>query len=112
MKTDGEMGIHEIIFVNGAVPIQPTLTRESIAINISPNPFSESTSIEMSLSQSSDVTIELFDLQGRKITTVASQNFSEGKNEINFSRESLGAGIYFLQLKTATETFTGKLVIE
>jgi serine protease AprX len=106
------MGIHQIIFVPGAVPTPPIKTDAGVEINISPNPFSETTAIEISLSQSSEMKIELFDLQGRKIRTIADENFAEGKNEINLNKESLAAGIYFLQFKTQTETITKKLVVE
>lgn len=79
---------------------------------IYPNPFSSSATIEFNLSQSSPVSIKLFSVDGKKVMTIAEGNFSEEKHLIQFNRENLAAGIYFLQVKTSSENFTEKIVIE
>ncbi|MCY7410642.1 MAG: T9SS type A sorting domain-containing protein [Chitinophagales bacterium] len=82
------------------------------SFEVYPNPFSISTTILFSLRESSTVTIELFDLAGRKLRTVDVEDLSEGNHKINFNKESIAAGIYFLQFKTQTETITKKLGVE
>ena len=56
--------------------------------------------------------IELFSVDGKKVMTIADKNFSEGNYQLNFNREGLVSGIYFLQMKTSTTTRTEKLVVE
>jgi hypothetical protein len=84
-----------------------------------PNPFSSSATISFSLEENSHTTIILFDLAGRKITcpdfigeTLLNENLSEGDHQLTFNRESLAAGIYFLQVKMNGEVMTRKVVIE
>jgi hypothetical protein len=60
----------------------------------------------------STVQLKLFSLEGREVMTIADENFSEGTHQLTINRQSLSAGIYFLQLKTSSSTITKKVVIE
>ena len=52
------------------------------------------------------------DVNGRSLKVIADQNFSEGVNEVTFNRESLSAGIYFLQMKTNKGMVVKKLIVQ
>jgi uncharacterized delta-60 repeat protein len=88
-----------------------TLDNNTI-VNIYPNPFSESANIQFSLAENSAITIELFDLQGRKIKTIKQGNFSAGTHSLKFSADDLPKGVYFLQLKTVNFIGVQKVVIQ
>ncbi|MBK6484809.1 MAG: T9SS type A sorting domain-containing protein [Chitinophagaceae bacterium] len=77
-----------------------------------PNPLSQSTTVSFSLNEISPVVIEIMDVNGRSIRVIANNNFSSGTHEVTFNRESLIAGIYFLQLKTNVGMMMKKVVIE
>ncbi len=77
-----------------------------------PNPVSQSATISFSLNEASPVIIEILDVNGRSLKVIADENFSEGSHEIKFNRESLSAGIYFLQLKTNEGVMMKTVVIE
>lgn len=74
-----------------------------------PNPYSGETTIPFTLQQQSEVTIELWDLMGRRVATVVKQNFSAGEQRIAISPKSLNipAGNYVYQLivKNSSGTF-------
>jgi len=83
----------------------------SFEIEIAPNPVSSSTTISFSLNQSENVSLKIFDLNGRLIETLASTVLEEGEHSIEWNAESVNAGVYFLQVQTAAYSKTTKLIV-
>lgn len=79
---------------------------------IAPNPFVETASILYSLAENTDVEIELLDLQGKRIKTIAAGNFEKGNHSANVSANDLRKGLYLVQLKCTTGVQSCKLVIQ
>ncbi|MFP4471764.1 MAG: T9SS type A sorting domain-containing protein [Bacteroidota bacterium] len=81
-----------------------------------PNPFRDQTNIGFSLRESSSVTLQIIDQTGKVVKTFAAQQLPAGENQITWdaSRDD-GAyaanGIYFYRLTTATQTHSGKLIL-
>ncbi|MEP7170891.1 MAG: T9SS type A sorting domain-containing protein, partial [Bacteroidota bacterium] len=84
------------------------LTEQSLII--SPNPLSSSTTISFSLNELQNVSLKVFDLNGRLIKTLADNIFEEGEHSIEWKAENVNAGIYFLQVQTAEYSKTEKLI--
>ena len=63
-----------------------------------PNPFNASTNIIYKILKSSNVKIEVMDVLGRRIQTIANQKHTPGTYQISFDGNSLPSGIYFYQL--------------
>lgn len=64
-----------------------------------PNPFREETVFPIILNEKSNVSIELFDISGRKLLTVIDkQRLSTGKQEIKMSRNQLKSGMYVAKI--------------
>lgn len=64
-----------------------------------PNPFNPSTSISYSLPASSNVTISVYDISGRKVSTlINNQSASAGTHQINFDATNLASGIYLYRI--------------
>ncbi len=80
-------------------------------MNVYPNPASSSVAISFQLSQSSKITIELNDVSGRKVRTIAEGNFEAGDHQFSFERENLNAGVYLLQMRSESGIVTQKLII-
>lgn len=88
-----------------------------------PNPFSTSTTISFSLplqgsphGQSENISLKIYDLQGRLIRTLADEKMSEGKNVLTWdARDENGnevsGGIYLLQLSTLEFSITKQLSV-
>lgn len=68
-----------------------------IKFNVYPNPINTNTRIAFNLNNSSELKIDLFDIVGKCVLTIAENKFASGFNEINFATENLGKGIYFLR---------------
>ncbi len=65
-----------------------------------PDPFSFSTTISYTLSQASDVRLELFDVLGRKIQTLLQSRQSAGSYSLLYDGSRLSPGLYLLRLET------------
>jgi hypothetical protein len=69
-----------------------------------PNPFNQTTKIEFTLSRSGFVCMSIYDLLGRKVRTLASQDMSSGYKSVlwdgkNDSGEDVASGIYFYRME-------------
>ena len=66
-----------------------------------PNPFNPSTIISWQLAVSSFVTLKIYDITGREITTLVNEEESAGVHKIEFNSKNykLSSGAYFAQLK-------------
>ena len=59
-----------------------------------PNPFNPETSIEYSIPAPGEVTLVVYDVLGRAVSTLVKGVQSEGKHTIRFSAADLPSGIY------------------
>jgi len=85
-------------------------------IQNSPNPFADMTAISFTLSSEGPVSIDLYDLSGHIVTTLADGvNLSAGQHEVSWngsdvSGEAVPSGVYFCRISTA-EASTGLSMI-
>ncbi len=63
-----------------------------------PNPFNPSTTINFTLPQNGFVTIKIYDVLGKEVSTLVSKEFSAGYFNVNFDASALSSGIYFYQI--------------
>ncbi|MCB1060715.1 MAG: T9SS type A sorting domain-containing protein [Calditrichaeota bacterium] len=75
-----------------------------------PNPFNPATQLSFSIPSASRVTLNLFDVTGRVIATLADDQFQAGSYAVTWNAESFASGTYFARLETAGFTHTQKLV--
>jgi len=68
--------------------------------SVYPNPFNPTTTISFSLPQSSQVSIQLFDVNGRLVKDISQQIFSSGKHDVQVDASHLGSGTYWLLVKS------------
>jgi hypothetical protein len=76
-----------------------------------PNPFNPATTISFTLPSRSYVLLKVFDLIGREITTIFSEEMSAGTYSKRWNADNMSSGIYFYRLQTGTFTETKKLIL-
>ncbi len=81
-----------------------------------PNPFSSSTAISYKLNKQSDVQITIYDVLGREVKKINSENQSAGVHGIRWDAKNdfgkkLAAGVYFYQMRIGNETLTKKMIL-
>jgi hypothetical protein len=65
-----------------------------------PNPFNPSTSINFSIPQRSEITLKVYDVLGREISTLVAGEVEPGVYTLRWDACNYSAGIYFIRLKT------------
>jgi hypothetical protein len=65
-----------------------------------PNPFNPSTTIELDLAVRSPMTVEVFNVLGQRIRTLAEGTFDAGTYRLSFDGNGLSSGLYYYRLTT------------
>jgi len=76
-----------------------------------PNPFNPSTNIKYSLPSEEFVTLKVFDILGREVTTLVNQKQGIGEHTINFDASRLNSGVYFYSIRAGKFTDTKKMLL-
>jgi plastocyanin len=81
-----------------------------------PNPFNQATKIEFALAKSGFVSLKIYDILGRKVRNLVSEQLSSGYKSVlwdgkNDSGQDVASGIYFYQLRVGDFAETKKLVL-
>ncbi len=106
-----ENGVHpdsvEVVNVrpDGPVPLSFTLSQNY------PNPFNPVTQIEYSIPVKSQISVEVFDLLGVKVSTLYEGVQKAGNHKVTFNGSKLAGGIYFYRLKSDNVSLTKKLIL-
>nr|MBP9187047.1 PKD domain-containing protein [Bacteroidia bacterium] len=80
-------------------------------VSLYPNPTNNNTTISFQLTENTNVTIQLFDISGRVVKEVATQQLSSGNNNITISTNDLNAGVYFTNISSNKFNKTYRLVV-
>ena len=64
-----------------------------------PNPFNPTTQIGFYLPNTAEVSLEVYNLNGQKLTELASGRYLQGEHHVTFDASRLSSGIYVYRLK-------------
>ena len=76
-----------------------------------PNPFNPTTAISYQLTAISFVTLKVFDLVGRDVATLVSEELTPGNYTCQWNAAGLPSGVYFYRLEAGSYVETKKLVL-
>ena len=109
--TQDEMMLISVQFTEAALTGREVAApAEAAWLQTAPNPFRDQTCIAFYLEAAQEVHLELLDLMGRPLRTLAKGPHGPGKHEIIFHAQNLPRGIYLLQLTYKDQSFTQKIV--
>jgi photosystem II stability/assembly factor-like uncharacterized protein len=75
-----------------------------------PNPFNPSTTISYTLRQSASVSLNVYDLLGREVATIASGRLGPGTYRALFTPRNLPGGLYLYRLRAGPLTISKKML--
>ena len=87
------------------------LPREFALSQNYPNPFNPQTTVKFALPKDSHVKIEIFDLLGRKVTTLVNEDKEAGVHEVIWNADKAASGIYFYRMEAEGFTMTNKMLL-
>ncbi len=76
-----------------------------------PNPFNPTTEIAFELPRRCDVTLEVFNVLGQRVTRLPQGTLEAGSHSVIFDGAKLGSGVYFYRLEADGKARTKQMVI-
>ena len=79
--------------------------------SIYPNPFNPVTTIEFSVFEPEFIDVNIIDIKGRKIATVASDYYARGLHTVSWNAADHPSGMYIVQLASNKNSITRKIIL-
>lgn len=77
-----------------------------------PNPFNPSTTVRFALPEAADVTVEIYDLLGRRVATLLNAAFlSAGPHDVRFEAAGLPSGTYLVRVEAGADVKTTRMTL-
>lgn len=76
-----------------------------------PNPFNPTTEISFSLPEASNVKLEVYNINGQVVTTLADGQFEAGVHQLTWDGRETASGMYFYKLTTNNFSETKKMLL-
>ena len=76
-----------------------------------PNPFNPVTTIRYSLEKTSDISINVYNLNGKLVETLYTGNKPAGEYSITWNASNLASGVYFYKLVSGSNIVTKKMML-
>jgi hypothetical protein len=77
-----------------------------------PNPFSETSVIKVTLTEPSEICLDILNLVGQNVSESKKLTGKAGVNTMIIERKEIPAGVYFYKVETEQATITQKMIIE
>ena len=79
-------------------------------LSVSPNPISENSVISVNIPTTENISIDIFDINGKLYENIFSGKLEAGKYDFQFNSQKMTQGIYFVKLKTENIVFIEKFI--
>ena len=76
-----------------------------------PNPFNPTTNIKYNISQSSKVTLKVYNLLGQELSTLVNRDQKAGNYSVNFNASTLASGVYMYRIQAGDYMATKKMIL-
>jgi ligand-binding sensor domain-containing protein len=82
------------------------------SLAITPNPFASRTVISFSLERTSDVHLDIYSSDGRRIETLVDSRLEAGAHRIEWTADGLPGGAYMYRLRIGEEVASGMVMVQ
>lgn len=99
----------------GVPPASGAAQRLSLSQN-EPNPFHSATRIRFNLGRPEHVALDVFDVSGRRVRSLADRTLDAGSHQIEWDgrddrQQTLSSGVYFCRLRAGSESVQRRMVL-
>lgn len=77
-----------------------------------PNPFTGTTTIDVKLTQSSQVVVEIMNVTGQKVMELNNGTLSAGNHSFQIDGSQLSTGVYFYTVRAGNSSITKKMIVQ
>ncbi|MCF7920177.1 MAG: DUF1565 domain-containing protein [Candidatus Cloacimonetes bacterium] len=103
-----DMGACEYVIVNTD---ELKIENVKLKINAYPNPFNPETKISFELFNAGKVLLEIYNIKGQKVTTLADELFEAGSHQVIWQAKDYGSGVYLLRFVSGENSEIRKLIL-
>ena len=89
----------------------PVISNSFVLHQNYPNPFNPSTTISYAIQVSGFVTLKIYDMLGKEVAVLVSEEKSAGKYEVNFNASNLSSGTYVYRLSCGSFIQNKKMIL-
>lgn len=89
----------------------PSIKNDATESTVFPNPTENNFNVRLTLSQSNDISIAVYNALGQKVAETKA-NGTVGENNVPMNMNNANAGVYFVKIKVGKSETTKKLVVE
>ncbi|NOX18493.1 MAG: T9SS type A sorting domain-containing protein [Chlorobi bacterium] len=94
------------------LPYQGSLAVEQYALMQNyPNPFNPTTTIKYEIPETGFVTLKIYDVLGREVSTLVNAKREAGRYEAEFNARGLSSGIYIYRIQSGNFTESKKMIL-
>jgi len=105
-------GNNSITYISfGSTENVESLAAEEVELSIFPNPVTENSHIEFTLSNSENCIVTLYDAQGKVVYELMNEKLLAGKHKLLLAGYALSSGKYICELKTETASSNIQLIV-
>jgi hypothetical protein len=97
-------------YSDGTNPAEEIICEYKLEQNY-PNPFNPQTTIEFSIKDNSLVTLKVFDILGKEVSTLVNDHLPAGNHQVEFNGSGLESGIYFYEIRANEFREVKKLIL-
>ncbi|NIU00701.1 MAG: T9SS type A sorting domain-containing protein [Nitrosopumilaceae archaeon] len=76
-----------------------------------PNPFNPSTTIEFSIPEAMNVTLEVFNMLGERVSLLVNETMTAGAHTIQWNASEVPSGIYTYRLTAGNQVSNRKMIL-
>ena len=76
-----------------------------------PNPFNPATTLSFALPEKADVSLIIYDIQGRVVTTLINSSMQSGYHSAIWNANYYSSGLYFVQMIAGEYVNTQKIML-
>ena len=95
----------------GLIPVSNEVPNQFKLEQNYPNPFNPTTKIKFAIPEAGNVTLKIFDVNGKEIVTLVNQHLLAGIYETDWQGINYASGVYFYSISAGKYTETRKMIL-
>jgi hypothetical protein len=108
---EGNFEITEMIVANSHSEVSVSMPADFSLSAAYPNPFNPSTSVNLQVPMQTDVSVKVYDLSGRMISTLLSGVQTQGKYTLTWDAADQASGMYLIRAEIADQVSVQKILL-